>query len=214
MALNKHLLLFLVTCFIFVSACETDTEVKMIQESFENYRSAILNRKGELAYTLVDINTKKYYEKTINMILHLSEIETKKLSLLNKVNVLMARHRIEPDVLTKMSGKSFFVYAVDNGWIGEESVSNLQIEVVEINDNFAKTHIVTEEGEAPFGFSFRREDGKWRIDLTSMFSISNVAFSKQAENMGVSENEFIFMILESISGKKVESKIWNPIAVN
>jgi hypothetical protein len=179
--------------------------------AFENYRSAILNRDGVKAYSLVDENTREYYSISAKRALRLPEKETRKLNILDKINVLLARHSIDKSKLSTMNGKTFFIYAVDQGWISEESVSKIKIKVVTVNNNFGKSHLITEKGEAPFGFSFRKENGKWKIDLTSTFNITRMAFSQKIKQMGMQENEFLFLVLESNNGIKPNPSVWDPI---
>jgi hypothetical protein len=118
---------------------------------------------------------------------------------------------INEQKLLEMDGESFFIYAVDHGWIGEESVSRLEIVVSEIDKTFAKTHILTQEGEAPFGLTFRKENGTWAIDLTSIMNITESAIEKQIEQLGISENDFIVAMLTKTSGSRPDSAIWQPI---
>ena len=211
MKFHKLIPLAVVILVLFVSSCSKENDPQAIMESFSNYKSAILNQNGELAYSFIDSNTKNYYDDIFDKVLNLSETETKKLSLLNRIAVTMGRHNIENDVLSAMNGKLYFIYAVENGWIGEESVSTLEITVSEVDKNFAKTHVVDENGEAPFGFSFRRENKKWCIDLTSMFPITDKILSQQIEKIGVSENAFIFAMLRTIAGYDPDPTVWQPV---
>jgi hypothetical protein len=193
------------------SAYASEDDDYSIMTTFENYRSAILNRDGVKAYSLVDKNTREYYSKSVNRALRLPENETKKLNILDKINVLLARHSIDRTKLSTMNGKTFFIYAVSKGWISEESASKMKIKVGAVNNDFGKSHIITEKGEAPFGFSFRKENGQWKIDLTSIFHISRIAFEQQIKKMDMQENDFLFLVLETNNGIKPSPSVWDPI---
>jgi hypothetical protein len=205
---------FFILIFVVImwAGCDSEEEeTKMILETFASYKTAILNWDGITAYAYVDSNTKQYYAEMLKNALHLSEYETKHLSLNNKIVVTMARHTINEQKLLEMDGESFFIYAVDHGWIGEESVSRLEIVVSEIDKTFAKTHILTQEGEAPFGLTFRKENGTWAIDLTSIMNITESVIEKQIEQLGISENDFVVAMLTKTSGSRPDSAIWQPI---
>lgn len=209
----KALKVFFVTLLLamIVSGCSKNDDTPMIQEAFKEYKSAILNQDGITAYYYVDSNTKTYYDDIYNKILNSSEYETKNMSLGTKIVVTMARHSINAQTLKSMNGKTLFIYAVENGWIGEESVSSLEIAVANVDKNFAKTHVVNQNGEAPFGFTFRKEDKTWRIDLTSMLPITEMALEQQIEQIGIDQDKFIFTMLTKTSGFQPDSSIWQPI---
>ncbi|SCY38318.1 hypothetical protein [Desulfoluna spongiiphila] len=196
---------------VIASGCSKEDETPMIQESFKQYKSAILNQDGFTAYYYVDSHTKAYYDDMLDKVMNASEYETKNMSLGSKVIVTMARHSISANTLRGMNGESFFIYAVENGWIGEESVSRLEIAVSNVDKNFAKTHIVDANGEAPFGFTFRKEDKTWRIDLTSMLPMTEMALEEQIKEIGIDEETFIRATLTQASGFQPDSSIWEPV---
>lgn len=183
----------------------------MIMQAFADYRSSILDRKGKKAYELVDSNTKRYYDDIMRKILYATEKETKALSVMGRFMVVFARHQINPEDLAKMNGESLFVYAVGNGWIGRESVTTAQISISEINNDIARTHIVTPAGEAPFGYRFRRENKKWRIDLTSFLPITEMLIRQQIDETGIDENDLVFTMIRAASGFKPDAKVWQPV---
>ncbi|MDT0645432.1 hypothetical protein RM545_01915 [Zunongwangia sp. F260] len=47
--------------------------------------------------------------------------------------------------------------------------------------------------------------------MTSVMSGTDVAFKKMIESSGMEENEFIFMILENLTGSAPEPDIWTPM---
>ena len=55
------------------------------------------------------------------------------------------------------------------------------------------------------------EEGQWKIDLTSLFPVSTMAFKKMADESGENQNDYLFSLLEMITGKKPGTEIWQPI---
>ncbi len=207
--LERILITLLLSLAVF--ACSNNNDTPMILESFGHYKSAISNQDGMTAYYYIDSNTKEYYDDILNKILNSSEYDTKNMSLGRKIIVTMARHSIDKETLMGMNGETFFIYAVENGWIGEESISNLEVKVSNIDNDYAKTHVINQNGEAPFGFSFRRENEVWRIDLTSMLPITESALENEISRIGINHNQFIYAMLAKTSGHKPDSSIWQPI---
>jgi hypothetical protein len=47
--------------------------------------------------------------------------------------------------------------------------------------------------------------------LTSLFPVSTTAFKKMADESEQTENEYLFSLLEMITGNKPNSQIWQPV---
>src|SRR5262245_58253589 len=103
--------------------CKEDDshDATFVRACFEGYKKAILDQDGKTAVALVDDNTLKYYGKMRELALEGSANDVRQLSTVNKIMVLMLRHRIPFEDLTEMTADSLFVYAVDEGWVGRES---------------------------------------------------------------------------------------------
>lgn len=53
--------------------------------------------------------------------------------------------------------------------------------------------------------------GQWKLDLTSLFPASNLLFKQMVEESGQNENEYLFSLLEMLTGKKPGSEIWQKV---
>ena len=60
-------------------------------------------------------------------------------------------------------------------------------------------------------YGFRKEGDRWKLDLTSIMSVGDQALKALIRESGLSEDEFIASILESVSGTKVTGKVWQPM---
>ena len=87
----------------------------------------------------------------------------------------------------------------------------LEIDDIEISGNFAKAQIVANGQKAPIYFQFNKENGFWKIDITSIFTASIVGLKQMIKNNGLTENEFILIALEGLTGKPTDSRIWKPL---
>ena len=110
-----------------------------------------------------------------------------------------------------MTGESLFVHAVNQGWIGKESVINNDIGDITVSGTHATGVHVSEGKASPFKWVFSLENGKWRLDLTSMMPIGDQALKQVIRESGFSEDEFLTTVLESVSGKKVADTVWDPL---
>ncbi|HOX83192.1 MAG TPA: hypothetical protein PLJ60_19740 [Chryseolinea sp.] len=187
------------------------SEEKLVRKSFDSYKSAILNDKGEEAVKYVDSRTIKYYSDILELVKTADSTEVETLSILDKLMVFSIRHRTPREDVLSFDGEALLVYAIKNGMVGKNSVANNSIGDVTIDNSFAKGQFIANGNKAPLYFHFYKESEQWKIDLTSLFPISTTAFKKMADESGKNENEFLFSVLEIITNKKPGSQIWNPV---
>jgi len=187
------------------------SEEKLVKKSFDNYKSAILNDKGEEAVKFVDSRTIKYYSDILELVKTADSAKVETISILDKLMVFSIRHRTAKEDVLNFDGESLLVYAINSGMVGKNSVANNSIGEVKIEGNYAKGQYISNGQKAPFYFDFYKEDKQWKIDLTSLFPISTKAFKKIADDSGQNQNDYLFSLLEMITGNKPDIEIWKPI---
>ncbi len=187
------------------------TESDRVIQCFENYKKAILQGQGSEAIKYVDKTTVDYYGTELNLALSGDSATIDQLSLIDKLTVFIARHKMDPAVLKKMNGRDFFIYAVDKGMIGKNSVATTEVVNVSVDGNSASGQMSANGVKTPLAFNFKKEDNQWRVDLTSIFPQTNLALRKALTQQGMSDNDFIFKTLENLTGRAVTGKIWQPI---
>jgi len=184
------------------------SDQRLVKQTFNSYKSAILNDKGDEAIKFVDSRTIKYYSDILELVKNADSAKVNSLSLLDKLLVFTIRHLISKEDILSFSGKGLLVYSIKSGMVGKNSVANNSIGNVTINNDFAKGQLITNGQEDPFYYHFYKEGGQWKIDLTSIISNSTLAFKKMVEESGQSENEYLFYLLEISTGKKPGQEIW------
>ena len=209
----RKIKIFGVMFFLIVGqvACGKKGKEKVVVKAFENYKTAILNDKGEDAVKFVDSRTIKYYSDMLELVKTADSTKIETLSILDKLMVFTIRHRTSKEDILSFDGKSLLIYAIESGMVGKNSVANNSIGEVSINKNFAKGQLVSNRQKTPYYFHFYKEDRQWKVDLTSIFPISAIAFEKMANESGMRQNDYLFLLLEMISGEKPGSEIFKPI---
>lgn len=202
--------LFLIpTLFLLIGS--QNKEGAAVKEAFENYKKEILAGKGKEAAGYLDKTTVVYYEQILDLALHATGDELDEKSMIDRLNVYTARHRVAVELLKKMSGRDFLVYAIDNGMIGKNSVKTVAIGEVSVDGTTARGQAVANGTPTPMYFSFNKEDGAWKIDITSIFPTTVMALEKVVTESGMSEDEFIFRAIEMVSGSPVSDDIKEPL---
>lgn len=199
--------LLLITSFCFA---QTASQTAVVQ-AFENYKASILEDRGEEAVKYVDSKTIQYYGDILELVKTADSAKVSSLSLLDKLMVFSIRHRTTRENILSFDGKKLFVYAIKSGMVGKSSVASNSLGEVVVDNNFAKAQFISNGKVASFYIHFYKEELQWKMDLTSIFDISNTAFTKVFEQTGQSQNEYLFSLLEMITGKKVGAEIWQPV---
>jgi len=182
-----------------------------VEKSFNTYKTAILARDGELAAMYVNNETISYYSDLLKLIKFGTKNEIQSKRLVDKFTVLSIRLRFGNEITNIKDGKSLLSFAVKKGLIGEQGVSGLKYSSVNISGDLAFVTLEVNNAISPMKFKFTKENSVWKIDLVEILPSANIAFSYAAEESGYSDDEFIFMVLESLSGIKPTEKIWEPL---
>ena len=186
-------------------------EKDRIRNTFQKYNEALLQDDGEEAAAYIDSRTLKYYSEALEKVTHADRATIESMSILDKMLVLLIRHRATREEILSFDGRSLFIYAVDKGMAGKNSIPNNSLGRIKIVGDFARARALSRGRWTPFFYHFYKENGDWKIDLTSVLSGGGIAFKKLVEKSGQEENEFLFMILEMITGRKPGEEILDVI---
>ena len=186
---------------------------KEIRDCFARYKEAIMNGRGKEAAEYVDQATIEWYRQSLEWAKSAKRHEVEAMPFMDKMQVLMIRSRIPKEKVLSMSGKEFFIYGVDSGMVSKDSVEKIGgvSKVSSIHENFAKTKMLHDGKEAPFGFSFTFEEGQWKLNIPSVFLIASQAIKTVVKEMEMTEDQFIFSSLEHATGKKPTDSLWEPL---
>lgn len=187
------------------------TEEEHVKAAFDQYKSAILNDKGAVAVEFVDSRTIAYYADMLEHTKRSDSTTVDNLKIMDKLMVLSIRHRTPKEDILSFDGKKLLVYAIQEGMVGKNSVVNNEIGKIEIEGDFATGQLVARGVETPVKFHFYKEQDSWRVDLTSIFPVANEAFRQMADQSGQTENDYLLMLLEMITGKQPTHDIWKMV---
>lgn len=192
------------------SSSTHERDVQGVFECFAAYKGAILAQQGETAVGHLSRSTIDEYQNYVNLSLTADREEIAELSFINRMQVILMRHRIPLETLRELDGRSAIVFAVDRDWIGKDAVIRTELGDVSVYNDRATAEVAIGGQKAPTRFQFRRENGKWKFDLLSVLRDSNSAMKRAAEQAGMDEDQFLFSITESVTGKKIDESIWTP----
>jgi hypothetical protein len=201
----------LILFFAFAVSAYGQSDEELVREAFENYKSSILNNNGNEAVKYVDSRTIEYYSHILDLVKNADSAKVESLPFLDRLLVLSIRHRTSKENILSLDGKGLLILAIENGMVGKSSVENNSIGKVTIDDSFARGQFVFNGQEEQIYFDFYKEDGQWKLDLTSLFPLSAQVLEQLIYEDGQDENEFLFTFLEMVTGKKPGAEIWQPV---
>ena len=194
------------------SARSSIDEAQMVRQVFEGYKQAVLSDNGEAAASFLSQETIDYYGDMQQLAVCASPQEVRTQSMANRMQVLLLRWRVPPELLPQMSERELVAYAVNEGWIGKSSVVTMNISDVTVSDSVAVAQVLKNDQPSRIKFRFLKQSGAWKFDLMPLLQVFNVAFKELATQSGIEENKFIFMMLESLGGKQPTEQIWQPVS--
>jgi len=187
------------------------TDEELVRKTFNNYKQSILNAQGKEAIRFIDQKTVRYYDKELELSVSGDSATINNLALMDKLTVFIARHQVPKSELLSMTGSQFFIYAVDQGMIGKNSVIAIQIGEVQVKGEVAYGRMVSNGQDTPLFFQFNKESKQWKVNLTSVLPQANASLAEMLSAQGLSDNDFIFQTLESKTGRKVAKDIWKAL---
>lgn len=206
---NVHVVVSVVLALLLPSAARAQDE-ELVRRAFAAYKTAILQQDGESAVALVNKATLEYYAHMMDMALEAPEPDVRRLTPVNKIMVLSLRHRVPIGDLRSMTPERLVTYAVDEGWIGKNSVIDSEIGDVQVFNTDASADYIKGGDPTPLKYRFSKENGDWKIDLTALMPMADQAMSTMIKERGFDEDAFIVSVLESVSGMKVSPSLWQP----
>jgi hypothetical protein len=170
------------------------------------YVDAVSRGDGEAAARLVTRGTRGYYARMRDMAVAAPEAEVRAAPLMDRLSILMMRHLIPPGDLRALTGDAVFAYTVAHGWLGEDA-GRMPPGPLEVYGEAGRAIIRMEDGSATH---FVREDGAWRWDMLPDIQAASTSLAPDPAD-GLTEDEFVILVLEAGSGREVSPTIWQPL---
>lgn len=182
-----------------------------VKESFLTYKTAILTSNGEAAAEVVTQDSRDYFRKLADQALTMDWDGLHQIHISDRLYAMLLRHSLERDRLAAMSGSEVVSYAVEKGWIGKEGADQLQLGNYQVEGDVASGTILRPDGgETSFKMEFVKEEGRWLLDLVALMKLTRAAFDYSIQQTGISEDDFVMLMLEEVSGRKPSPDIWSP----
>ncbi|MDE2850481.1 MAG: hypothetical protein OYL92_09055 [Acidobacteriota bacterium] len=188
-----------------------------VRATFEAYRQALMAGDGEVAASLVDSETGRYYRELKRLVLEGSEEEVRQRPFVDRFLVVAFRHQFSGDELAAMGLADVIVRAMEIGWINSAAIEQLAVGTVRIDGGeavaAARTRASLEDPSLAGGmdeleYRFVNEDGKWKFRFSALVTSIDGVMRNLAAQLGADEDDLIFTLVESLTGVEVLPEVW------
>jgi len=207
--MNKFFTLLICSFFLLKTAVAQPETVDAIKSNFAKYNKAISAQNGKEAVNYVDHKTIAYYDKILNFAKTSDSAKVSQLPLLDKLTVLVLRNQLTKQEIKSFDGKTFLAYSFDNRM---NKSTGFDLGEITIKANNAKAQITIGDKSSTEYIEFNQEDGLWKIDLTSVFPLTEKYMKDMIQkNFEGDENKFCLSVANGAAGKEAKKNIWTPI---
>jgi len=204
-------LFLVVAAWVAVPAAVQATEEETLSATFDAYRVAVLKRRGEDAADLVTKATIAYYQSNRDDALTLPRDDLESRPIIDQIQILSLRHYLGAAELQGMDGRGLFIWAVNEGLVGENGVRRIELTDFLVRGEEATGLVEVGGQRSTIRFRFAREDGEWRLDLLSVLAPASTVMEAQARKYGDRRIFIEFLIAQGFGGQAGDD-IWEPLA--
>ncbi len=183
-------------------------DIAAIEAVFEEYRRHLLDRNGDGIPPLVSPNTVDYYGELAQLAATAGPDALARRSLIDRFTVARLRVDLSADQLAAMDGPAMLAYGVDQGYIDESSVADNQLGDIRIAGDRGFAQLMVRSKPTEVDYEFVRVGPDWKFDLAATFPLANAAFSQSAREGGMTDDEFVFEMIELTTGEPVDASIY------
>ncbi len=199
------------------SASQED-ECKAIRQLYATYNAANVANDGEAAVACLASSNIEKYQEFCDLAVSGTEVAIRALPFYERMTILILRLRIDAESFKTMDGKGILRRMIDENWNKNAGSKGVELDQITFR-GFTATATIKLDGESSEPeadqtvYVFVKEEGQWRLDFLSTAHSASFAFEyavQKAREKGLTEDEFMFLVLKSATGLPVDEGIWKP----
>ncbi|HVS12769.1 MAG TPA: hypothetical protein VMV46_02505 [Thermoanaerobaculia bacterium] len=189
-----------------------------IRDVFARYKAALVAGDGAAAQALVDADTLDTFERLRRLALEGNEAEVRALPFVERLLVVSMRHALDRETIATIDLAALIETAMGEGWISPQTLAQLDIGEVTVEGDEARAEARSglqaapsaedAGGEVELAYRFVREGGAWKFRFGSLIETLDGLVAELTAALGADEDQLIFMLVESFSGRQVLPEVW------
>lgn len=183
-------------------------EANSIRQVFAGFRTSFLAADGRGTASALSAATIQYFEELRGLAVSGGPQDFAQRPLLDRLAATLLRVRIPAGQLTRSSSQELAGVAITSGLIERDLLAHAEIGEVEVGPDTA-TGVLVDSGEPTrVTFSFLREGGQWKIDLTPLRELADFALVQMARSRGIEEDQLVFQLARERTGRPVDASVY------
>ncbi|TWT51978.1 hypothetical protein KOR42_32610 [Thalassoglobus neptunius] len=162
-----------------------------IQSTFDQFKIAVRNRKGDAAAELVTENSVERFDELRSWAVSDSPERLSERPVLDQIEILRLRHELTPEQLQNSDGKQVIALLVERGELPTPFVQDSQIAEPVFHGDRCILRIFDDSGLAKERMTFRKEDDIWKLDIASMEYVQEKIYNAMKRKRNMSDEEII-----------------------
>lgn len=179
-----------------------------VEQDYAALKQALHDGDGPMAASLVTASTLAEYETCRKLALDSSDTDFAKLNQLAVVMVFQIRFLLAKSKLQEMTGREVFEWGVSGGMVKKDTLAAMELHKVQYDAATAYATVSQHGKVAADGlFTFRKEDGRWKLDMMEIARLGGNQLDKIRTQAGKSKVEMAVYLLERTYGQQIPPSI-------
>lgn len=187
---------------------------RAVRDAFGAYQRAILADDGKAAAEMVDGRTLAYYAGAKKLALEASADHLRSKPLLDRLMVLRLRQEFDAAGLARLTPRALVAHAVSAGWTGKLGPRRVKLGKVVVRGDGARAWLRSRGKRMPFPLRLRREEGRWKIDLTSLIrapGIETAMRRKLGRLFPGGDDALLQGMIRLVAKGRLKPDLWKPL---
>jgi hypothetical protein len=178
-------------------------EEREVAAVFESARTALSQKRGAAVVPLLSRASVDKLESLRDAARSGGDAGLTRLEPAEKFAAMGLRRYVSPADLRRMSLSELADHGIQKGWLGPNIIASSGLGPVRVKGDRASALLMVDNRPALVPADFVREGGKWRIDLTNVFTFGSQMLKGFAAMSGKSDEAYIADLLQKLPAKPV-----------
>jgi hypothetical protein len=209
---KKIFVVCIILCLFFVTCSDRSKQEAAIIGVFNDYITYGKSKNYEKLSEIVSGTTLAYFSNCINKALYAPKEAVMHLPLFDKIFVFYIRAGIPKERVCALNAKDLIKFSYECKLNGIDTLQNMQIKEIKINNKIATAAIVDESGKYSCPIEFEKEGMEWKMNIVPIINMINQWYSANADkNMPIDEVSILQEIGKELNIKIDTSAVYEPI---
>ena len=185
-----------------------------VRQTFHQFREAFFARDAGTAASYLSQRTFDYYERVISLACNEDDAGLSTLPPLELFSCLVLRHRYPGEKLRRLDSRNLVLESFDRMVFPAGAPHFLDIGPIRIitpgEEAAASVLLAPDEWHEDVLVTFRRENGEWKMDLTSVFDALAGKIEPHLRNSSSSRAERALYYLQMHENEQIGSELLRP----